>query len=277
MPELPEVETVVRGITPYIENSTIIDLVTSSKKLRIPYPNDFYDLICNKKITNVQRRSKYVLITLNDEVILIIHLGMSGKLLIGDTSHKLFNNKHTHVTFELSNDHYMLFNDPRRFGLVTTCKTHELEEHKLFAHLGAEPLTEDLNTEYLFKLLQNKKTNIKQIIMDASNVVGVGNIYACEALFRSKIHPLCKGNEITHKQTQNLVENIKQVLLEAINAGGSTLKDYTQSNGDNGYFQHKFFVYGRKDQPCMTCNISIENIKISGRSSFFCPKCQDNL
>ncbi len=273
MPELPEVETVCRGLSKEILGNTFTMAANLRPNLRIPFPENFSSLIEGKKIKSIKRRSKYILINLDDSTTMIVHLGMSGKLVIYNN----FQNsrqKHDHAVFRFDNNKEMVFNDPRRFGLITISNTNSLEQNALIANLGPEPLEDGFNGDVLYDILQKKSSPIKTTIMDASILVGVGNIYACESLFRSKILPTRKANSLTKKECISLAENIKKVLSEAIDSGGSTLRDYIQSSGDSGYFQHKFLVYGKDGTSCSICKNKIERLKQSGRSTFYCPTCQ---
>jgi formamidopyrimidine-DNA glycosylase len=273
MPELPEVETVCAGLRSTILHKKITNAENFRPNLRIPFPSNFSQHLKGKTVNSVKRRAKYIIITLDDDSVIIAHLGMSGKMIV-------YNNlqnerkKHDHAVFQFENGMEMVFNDTRRFGLITFSDIANLNKHELIANLGLEPLEEIFNGESLYKILQKKSTPIKNTIMDASTVVGVGNIYACEALFRSQIHPAKKSNLLTQKQCNLLADNIKTILLAAIEAGGSTLRDYVQSSGDEGYFQHNFKVYGRVSENCYVCSNEIKRIKQSGRSTFYCENCQ---
>jgi formamidopyrimidine-DNA glycosylase len=273
MPELPEVETVCRGLANTILDKKIVNAENFRPNLRIPFPANFSVHLKNRTITNIRRRAKYILITLDDDTVIIAHLGMSGKMVVHDNFQNM-RALHDHAVFQFDNGREVVFNDPRRFGLITFSDTANLASHKLIASLGFEPLEDSFNGEVLYELLHKKSTPVKLAIMDASLVVGVGNIYACEALFRSKISPLKKSSELTKAECKILSQNIKDVLNEAIIAGGSTLRDYVQASGDSGYFQHKFKVYGREGEACITCKNPIERIKQSGRSTFYCGMCQ---
>lgn len=269
MPELPEVETIVRGLEQNIINETIISAKFSNKQLRAPYPS--LDLIINTKIQKVFRRAKYILLQLNNNHHLIVHLGMSGRLLVGTN---LMKKKHDHAILTLGSSKQLVLNDPRRFGLVTVIHKDNLNTAKLFKDLGIEPLSKDFTAQSFYKITKRSRAPIKSILMNANHVVGVGNIYASESLFRAKIHPLRPSNSIKLSELEELIPAIQSVLDDAIKAGGSTLKDYVHSNGDVGYFQHYFKVYGKKGKDCPICQSMIEATQIAGRSTFFCPKCQ---
>jgi formamidopyrimidine-DNA glycosylase len=271
MPELPEVETVKRGLEMQIKGRVVNKLYLGKKRLRFPFPDNLEISLKGKKILGIDRRSKYLLVNVGKEY-LVIHLGMSGRILFEEGNYKL--QKHDHFILYFNDKTLLVFNDARRFGLIDLVSKNELENHKLFVHLGAEPLTKEFNGKYLQQKLTNKNIAIKQAIMDAKNLVGVGNIYASESLFRSYINPKTPAKEIGLKKLEDLSKNIKSVLNEAIISGGSTLRDYVRSDGDIGYFQHSFKVYGRENEPCINCGTSIKRIVQQGRSSFYCPVCQ---
>jgi formamidopyrimidine-DNA glycosylase len=271
MPELPEVETVVTQLRPSLIAQTINSVQLSKKKLRLPYPIDFEELVSGCIVTNVQRRAKYILITLSNNKTIVIHLGMSGILLCADEP---FVAKHSHAFFTLGNQKILTYHDPRRFGLITLIENANINIHPLFKNLGEEPLTSEFNGDFLSKHLANKKQPIKTSIMDAAIVVGVGNIYASESLFMASINPLRPANSLSIEECNKLATAIKKVLQAAIASGGSSLRDYTTPSGASGYFQHKFMVYGRQTNTCYTCHDKIIKIIQAGRSTFFCPTCQ---
>ena len=273
MPELPEIETICKGLKSQILNLEIIKTRRQTNlNLRQEIPKNIDQQLENQKIIDIERRAKYILIHLNNSKTIIIHLGMSGKLLIKDKNY--IYQKHDHFILYLNNEQKIIYNDPRRFGLITTSDRNTLNKHPLFINLGIEPLSDTFDTNRLHFILKNKKQSIKSTIMDNTNLVGVGNIYALEALFLSKILPTRKSNSINIKETSSLYENIINVLKQAIKQGGSTIKDYSSISGENGYFQHSFKVYNQEGKECKICNQLILRIKQSGRSSFFCPKCQ---
>lgn len=275
MPELPEVETIVQGLKRTISGYTITSLHLSKFKLRLPFSEEFAHDIIGMKISEITRRAKYILLELDGGITIVMHLGMSGRISVGEESS---GRKHDHAIFTLLGPYGavidMVFNDPRRFGLVTAINTTALKEHKLFAELGIEPLTKDLSAELLLAQCYKRNAPIKSIIMNNAVVVGVGNIYASESLFLAGIIPTKPACSLSLDECDRLVVSIKRVLIAAINSGGSTLKDYSQLNGESGYFQHKFNVYGRKNKLCYTCGTVIESCVISGRSTFYCPSCQ---
>lgn len=271
MPELPEVETVVTGLRSEVLGNSFHKIQIFRTDLRQQIPSNIADLILNHEIIDVRRKAKYILIHLANAQVLIMHLGMSGKIVIGKNEKP---KKHDHIIFTLSSNQQITFNDPRRFGLVITCSTAGIDKLKLFANLGPEPLSSDFTTDYLSKTLKSRSSPIKTTIMNNEVVVGVGNIYACEALFKAKISPLRPANFLTISEIENLVAIIKEVLALAIQAGGSSLKDYVNINGDLGYFQNQLQVYGRANLDCHICNSKILQIKQGGRSSFYCGNCQ---
>ena len=272
MPELPEVETVCKGLAEKLISARIEKVLVRKDTLRVKVPANIEPLIKGAKVTKINRRAKYILIHLDNSQALIIHLGMSGSAILHDEYPKEYR-KHDHVIIGFDKA-ILVFNDPRRFGLVTVIKDSELSRHKLFASLGIEPLEAQATGEYLYEILQASKAPIKSVIMDQSRIVGVGNIYASEALFRSHILPEKPANEITKQKAKKLMTNIKDILAEAIKAGGSTLRDYVNSLGEGGDFQNHFSVYGKAGKPCPNCKTPISQIKQAGRSTFFCQKCQ---
>lgn len=273
MPELPEVETVCRGLAEHLTGRKIEHVVARRRDFRVPLPDNFEVAITNRKITGITRRAKYVLMHLDDGQVFIAHLGMSGSLVLHDKKPENYR-KHDHVIIEFAPYKMMIFHDTRRFGLMALATEQTLAGDKLFAGLGKEPFDPEMDADFFYKTLQTAKAPVKSVIMDQRKIVGVGNIYACEALFRSHINPARLANMVTKKEAASLIENIKQVLEESIKSGGSTLRDYVRSSGDTGYFQHNFSVYARKGQPCVVCNEKVLAIRQAGRSTFFCASCQ---
>jgi len=270
MPELPEVETTKQGIKPHLEGQIISGITVRNPRLRFPVPEDINELCAGKKITAVTRRAKYILIHLSQGCILI-HLGMSGHLRI--VSNEVSVKKHDHITLNLTNGLALHFYDPRRFGLFFFIDENPYQ-HKLLAHLGPEPLTEEFNGSYLYSKAKNKNKPIKSFIMDNEILVGVGNIYASESLFLAKIHPNTMAKTLNEAKCYLLTAQIKQILNQAIKAGGTTLRDFYAFDGKPGYFSMSLNVYGRKNQPCFQCQQLIETVVIAGRNSSFCPGCQ---
>ncbi len=273
MPELPEVETTTQGIKPHLEGQTIKRITVRNPKLRVPVPTDINDRCAGQKINAVLRRAKYILIHLTNGYILI-HLGMSGHLRMVNAA--LEPTKHDHIDLELTNGINLRFCDPRRFGLFLYLAENP-HQHALLSHLGPEPLSDDFNAKYLFHRSRNRSVPIKSFIMNNEIVVGVGNIYATESLFLTGIHPQTPAKNLTQKKSSQLITEIKVILQKAIEAGGTTLRDFYTSEGKPGYFSFSLHVYGRKKQPCLICNNTIETVFIGGRNSAFCPQCQPLL
>ena len=282
MPELPEVETIMRGISPFLEGATIKKIKLNRADLRWPFPENFASRIKEAKVLNLKRRSKYILVDLSTGETLLIHLGMSGKILVSNSkignyfyeSSKVAN--HDHVIFELNDGTIITYNDPRRFGAMDLAKTDDLNNHKFLEKLGPEPLGNNFNSDYLKIELSKKESPIKNVLLNQSVVAGLGNIYVCEALFMSGISPKKKASKVSKNKCEELVQNIRKILISAIEAGGSSLKDFTDIQGNLGYFQFEFYVYGRENEYCKTinCDRKIKRISQSGRSSFYCPYCQ---
>ncbi len=270
MPELPEVETVRRGLCSLVEGAQIVDARITCRKFRILIPEGLEQSLKGRRILSIGRRAKYLLLELDGGGgRLVVHLGMSGKFFVRNVGQQ--QGKHEHVTLRLADGREIIFQDARRFGLFLPLT----EEHaaSLLEHLGPEPFAEDFSADYLAQSLARKGQAIKIVLMDQELVVGVGNIYASEVLFRTSINPATPARDCVHKAAE-LVCVIREVLQEAIEAGGSTLRDYANASGDSGYFQHNFKVYGRAGESCVVCASKIESIRQGGRSSFFCPACQ---
>jgi len=270
MPELPEVETVRRGIEPFIQGRKIRKIIIRNKNLRWPVPASIRLKTKNRLIKLVDRRAKYILLKLENGTI-IIHLGMSGVLKIVDARTPLL--KHDHLDIVLNDDIRLRYNDPRRFGSVLWTAKDPLK-HKLLKDLAPEPLSPGFNSNYLSKKLKTRKAPIKNVLMDSKTVVGVGNIYASESLFLSKINPVLPANKLSQEQTKLLVKNIKKVLRASIKAGGTTLKDFAQADGRPGYFAQKLLVYGKQAEPCPACKTPIKQIVLGQRATYYCAKCQ---
>lgn len=270
MPELPEVETTLRGIAPHLQGIAVSDVIIRNASLRWPIPKELPKLLRGHTVRGLYRRAKYILVSF-DHGTLILHLGMSGSLRI--LPHGTPPEKHDHFDLALGNGELMRLRDPRRFGAVLWHKG-EVSEHVLLAHLGPEPLSNDFDGQYLYDAMRKRSAPIKLAIMDSQLVVGVGNIYANEALFRAGIKPQLAANKVSRPRCERLVQTIKEVLREAIEQGGSSLRDFIHSDGSSGYFQQHYFVYGRKDEACKRCRTPIKHIKQGQRSSFYCPQCQ---
>ncbi len=282
MPELPEVETVRRGLTSAMEGVVIERVEVNRPDLRWPFPDRMADRLSGKRVNRLWRRSKYILIDLSSAETLLIHLGMSGRMIVsGDPLGQFVHNhptpaKHDHVVFYMANGARVTFNDPRRFGAMDLMATDAADQHKLLSSLGPEPLGNDFYEDHLISAFRNKNTPVKSALLDQRIVAGLGNIYVCEALFRAGVSPRRKAGQVSKQRVAALVPVIRQVLQDAIEAGGSSLRDFRQADGELGYFQHSFDVYGREGEPCRTngCNGSIQRITQSGRSSFYCAQCQ---
>lgn len=282
MPELPEVETVRRGLIPSMEGQVITRAEVNRPDLRWPFPDNMADRLTDATVTALRRRSKYVLADLNTGETLIIHLGMSGRMTVsGDPLGQFHHDhpapaKHDHVVFHMGNGARVTFNDARRFGAMDLARTDALDDHWLIKPIGPEPLGNTFNESYLIGKLVGKNTPIKTALLDQRIIAGLGNIYVCEVLHRARISPKRRAGDLSKPRVASLVPIIRDVLSEAIKAGGSSLKDYRQADGELGYFQHGFQAYDREDHPCKTdgCNGTITRIVQSGRSTFYCPKCQ---
>ncbi|NMP33092.1 bifunctional DNA-formamidopyrimidine glycosylase/DNA-(apurinic or apyrimidinic site) lyase [Thalassotalea sp. M1531] len=269
MPELPEVEVCRLGITPHVKAQSITDIIIRQRNLRWPIPEEISSAI-GEIIESVERRSKYLILKVASGSILI-HLGMSGTIRVIDKD--LATIKHDHVDIVLGNGKALRLNDPRRFGAVLWLADHQ-DDQGILSKLGPEPLTNEFCYGYLFAKAGKRTIPVKNFIMTNDVVVGVGNIYANEALFLSGILPSAKVCTIKEAQWDRLTDNIKLVLAAAIKQGGTTLKDFTQSDGKPGYFAQSLNVYGRAGKPCVTCQTTLEEIRQSNRSSVFCPNCQ---
>ena len=270
MPELPEVETTRRGIAPHLIGQQITGLTIRDHRLRWPVRRDLGREMLGNTIHAVDRRAKYLLLRM-DNGTLILHLGMSGSLRIVPAGSAP--RKHDHFDLTLANNQVLRFHDPRRFGAILWTR-RDPYRHPCLADLGPEPLGPEFTGEYLYQRSRGRKQAIKSLIMDGRVVVGVGNIYACEALFKAGIHPRIAAGRISRSRYVRLVTAIQTVLQEAIQQGGTTLRDFTQSNGEPGYFALSLNVYGREGKPCTSCGRPIRQITIGQRSSFYCAHCQ---
>ncbi len=291
MPELPEVETVRRGLVPVMEGARILRVEARRPDLRVPFPPDFVKRLTGQTITGLGRRAKYLTADLGSGDVLLMHLGMSGSFRVShgdETQPGRFHHAkpaaatHDHVVFHLSSGATVTFNDPRRFGLMLIVPRSELNDHPLMREVGPEPLGNAFDAALLAAACAGKKTSLKAALLDQTVVAGLGNIYVCEALHRSRLSPRRRASTIATRtgspnaRTAALVDAIKAVLNDAIEAGGSSLRDHRQTNGELGYFQHRFCVYDREGKPCVTagCSGVVKRIVQSGRSTFFCPVCQ---
>lgn len=282
MPELPEVETVRAGLAPVMEGEVIAKATVNRPDLRWPFPERMAERLTGARVLRLRRRSKYILADLDRGESLLIHLGMSGRMLVsGDPLGRFVHDhpapeKHDHVVFDMDNGARITFNDPRRFGAMDLFSTNSADEHPLLSSLGPEPLGNVFSESHLISQLKPRNLPIKSALLDQKIVAGLGNIYVCEALFRGGIHPARRTRNISEHRLAALVPIIRNVLGQAIEAGGSSLRDFRQADGELGYFQHSFDVYGREGELCKTkgCTAKIHRLVQSGRSSFYCPTCQ---
>jgi formamidopyrimidine-DNA glycosylase len=278
MPELPEVETVRRGLIPRLVGHRIVRLLKRRRDLRVPLPQRFEQRVEGRTVEAIDRRAKYLLIRLDDGQTLIAHLGMSGRMTLHDaasaTEHPL--QRHDHVVLETDEGWQVRFNDARRFGLMLLVANEAVAKHKLFKGLGPEPLDEAFDGAALASRLKGRRTPIKAALLDQKTLVGVGNIYACEALFLSGISPRRSAHTVQGERADRLIAAIKKVLLRSIQDGGSTLRDHVQPGGELGYFQTRFNVYDREGAACptRTCGKLVRRLVQSGRSTFYCAHCQ---
>lgn len=270
MPELPEVETTLRGLAPHLHGQRVADAVIRNAQLRWPIPRDLPELLRGQTIRSLQRRAKYLLLAF-DHGTLILHLGMSGSLRILTAATAA--DKHEHFDLVLESGILMRLRDPRRFGAVLW-HSGAIDTHPLFAKLGPEPLHAEFDAEHLYRATRKRSAAIKLLIMDSHTVVGVGNIYANEALFRAGIKPQLAAGKVSLARCARLVAEIRATLSESIELGGSSLRDYVDSDGKQGYFQQHYWVYARTNEECKNCGTTIKLIKQGQRSSFYCPHCQ---
>lgn len=287
MPELPEVETVRRGLVPRLVGHVLARVEQRRPDLRFPLPRDFARRLTGRRVTGIGRRAKYLLAELDDGNVLMVHLGMSGRMVLeaprdgagtlGEFYHAHdLDGAHDHVVLATDDGWTVRFNDPRRFGMMDLVPAGDLAAHKLIRGLGPEPLDPAFDTAALERQLEGKKTSIKAALMDQRVVVGIGNIYACEALHRAGISPRRRAGTVRGERAARLVAAIKTVLSDAIAAGGSSLRDYRQATGELGYFQHRFRVYDRAGERCPRrgCGGTVKRLVQGARSTFYCPACQ---
>ncbi len=289
MPELPEVETVRRGLAPHLDGARLTRVVARRPDLRFPLPEGFVQRLTGARVGALARRGKYILAPLDGGDTLIMHLGMTGRFTVKPGAAAQAPKKepdaalaapadprHAHVVFETDAGAQLTYFDARRFGYMDLIETARLEDHPRFAGMGPEPLSGAFDAAHLAQAFAGRRQGPKTLLLDQSVVAGLGNIYVCEALHRARLSPMRPAGEIGPRRRAALVRAIREVLSEAIEAGGSTLRDYASVQGAMGYFQHDFRVYGREDQPCSTpgCGGAIERTVQSGRSTFHCPVCQ---
>jgi formamidopyrimidine-DNA glycosylase len=273
MPELPEVETSCRGLECALRGQKITRVEQRRADLRFPLPKNMPQKLVGRRITAVTRRAKYIVMALDDGNALLLHLGMSGRLVVGKAG---AHDKHDHVVWHFADGQVLRFNDPRRFGMLDHLPLADLSKHKLLRHLGIEPLAGDLTGAKLLALFKGKKTSLKAALLDQRLVVGVGNIYACEAMFYARLSPKRRAGSLKPDEAKRLAAAVKRVLQAAIKAGGSSLRDYVQSDGALGFFQNNFAVYDRESQRCKGCDCAIkktggvQRFTQQGRSTFWC-------
>ena len=270
MPELPEVETVMRGLAAVIQGLRIKRVLVRRGDLRHAMPTSLGATLTGARIDGFRRRAKYLLMRLDNGWSVLWHLGMSGRMVIGPAT----NQPHEHVVLDFDDGKRLGFIDPRRFGAVDLVRTEDEDRHRLLARLGPEPLSETLNGKLLHEAFAPKRTSVKAALLDQNLIAGLGNIYVCEALYRARIRPTRLCPDVTKREATRLAAAIKETLTDAIKAGGSSLRDYVQTSGELGYFQHHWCVYGKEGEPCPTCPGApcpgVQRILQGGRSSFFC-------
>ena len=281
MPELPEVETVRRGLAPVMDGRRILSVELRRPDLRFPFATDFLERTVGKRIERLSRRAKYLVAQLNTGDALIMHLGMSGRFTItgggrpGNFHHEIGpDTKHDHVVFTMEGGETVTYNDPRRFGFMEIWPLSQLDVYPRLAGFGPEPLSNEFSHAWLNEALANKSRPIKSVLLDQRVIAGLGNIYVCEALWRAGISPRRKASTVSGARAGRLAVAITDVIREAMAAGGSSISDFKAASGELGYFQHSFAVYDREGEPCRHCGAPIRRIVQSGRSSFYCGACQ---
>lgn len=273
MPELPEVETTRRGLLKAIQGQRIISASLHTRGLRLPFPRDLTGQLKNIMVRDIERRAKYMIWHLSSGRQLVVHLGMSGRFRHSDQK-SFQREKHDHLVMHLDNGKVISYHDPRRFGLIDWAIDQKGNPHPWLQDMGIEPLSPQLNANWLHAQLQRRKTNMKAALLDQKMIVGLGNIYVAEALFLSGIRPMRMAQRVNMAECKKLVPAIKKVLQAAINAGGSSLRDYRDIEGQIGFFQDRFYVYDRAGEQCRKCKSLIKHLVQSGRSSYYCPTCQ---
>jgi formamidopyrimidine-DNA glycosylase len=286
MPELPEVETVRRGLQPAMEGKRILRVETRRKDLRFPFPANFNHRLIDAKVKRLGRRAKYLVADLSTGEALIMHLGMTGRFTVsiqksapGKKPGKFHreageDEKHDHVVFDMQGGAKVVFNDARRFGFMDLWAIDDLDHYPRFEGMGPEPISNQFSGAYLEEAFEGKKTPVKAALLDQRVVAGLGNIYVCEALFRSGINPKKLAGACRRDKLETLAVEVRKVIEEAIEAGGSTISDFATTDGELGYFQHRFQVYDREDEPCVVCRKPVRRLVQSGRSTFYCATCQ---
>tara|TARA_R100001244_G_scaffold79933_1_gene62735 strand:+ start:349 stop:1194 length:846 start_codon:yes stop_codon:yes gene_type:complete len=280
MPELPEVETVRRGLAPVMEGQRIERVVQNRANLRFPFPERFAERLTGAQITHLGRKAKFLTLALSTDEVLVMHLGMTGRFTVagdrlGAFHHETWTDpRHDHVVFDLSNSARVTYNDPRRFGFMELWPAAQFQAYPRLMAMGPEPLSNGFSEAYLNEALKGRKTPIKSALLDQSVIAGLGNIYVCEALWRAGVSPRRSAATIPGQRAARLVPAINDVIAEAIAAGGSSISDFASASGELGYFQHSFAVYDREGDACRNCGKPVQRIVQSGRSSFFCSACQ---
>ncbi|MBH67533.1 MAG: DNA-formamidopyrimidine glycosylase [Rhodospirillaceae bacterium] len=275
MPELPEVETVMRGLKPVLEGRRLIEVEQRRADLRWPIPSSLRKNLLGKRVLQLERRAKFILWHLDSRAVVILHLGMSGNMLVSDKRPRTLH-KHDHLVFTTDDGITIRYNDPRRFGSIDLTWIDKLADHKMIKRLGPEPMSNQFNSAVLSAGLRGRTSPIKSVLLDQTVVAGLGNIYACEALYRSGISPKRLASNTRGKKLDRLVSAIRDVLRDAIQVGGSSLRDHVQTSGEIGYFQNQFKVYGREGECCPNdeCRGKIRRIVQAGRATFYCAACQ---
>ena len=280
MPELPEVETVRRGLAPAMEGRVIAAAEVRRPDLRFPFPERFAERLTGRRVERLRRRAKYLMADLSSGETVIMHLGMSGRFTVADETLDIFvhetgaDPKHDHVLLRMEGGAEVVFNDPRRFGFMEMWPTADMANYPRFRDLGPEPLSNAFSGPVLSAALAGKQTPIKAALLDQSVVAGLGNIYVCEALFRAGVSPRRKAASVAGRRAERLAPAIREILAEAVEAGGSSISDYAKADGSLGYFQHRFAVYGREGEACGVCGSRVKRFVQSGRSTFYCGRCQ---
>jgi formamidopyrimidine-DNA glycosylase len=280
LPELPEVETVRRGLEPVLVGHVVTRADVRRPDLRWPFPDRLAERLEGARVETLGRRSKYLLAALDSGETLLVHLGMSGRILVSGAQVGAFHHphpapeRHDHLVLDLDGGARVTLNDARRFGAVDLWPSAAVETHRLLAGLGPEPLGNAFDADYLASRLAGRIAPVKAVLIDQRVVAGLGNIYVCEALWRARVSPLRPARAVSPDEAEAIVAAVRAVLLDAIEAGGSSLRDYRRADGELGYFQHSFAVYGREGEACPRCGGTVARVVQSGRSSFFCPICQ---
>lgn len=274
MPELPEVETTCRGLQKHMAGTVIQQVLLSRSDLRKPVPDNLGSILSGKKVDQVKRRSKYILIFLEEQYVLLIHLGMSGRIIHAPRA--IQRDRHDHLCWQINNGGWFHFRDPRRFGLIDLLKKTDIKNYPLFQNLGPEPLDDTFTNKFLGQILQKRDTPIKTLLLNQQIIAGIGNIYACESLFYAGISPWRPAKSLGKNEVNILRDMIRQTLNKAIAAGGSSARDYIQPSGEMGLFQHQWVVYDQEGKACQrpSCSGTIKRSVQAGRSTFYCPCCQ---